>query len=132
MAVNDPADGFQFAVVSDRTGQHREKVFSRAMHLVNLLPPAFVVSVGDLIEGYTPTPEAMAADWDQFNGFLKPLGMPFFYAGGNHDLGTKAKNTSWDGRYGRRQYHFTYKNVLFLVLNAEDLHTWSGRSTSRS
>src|SRR5262245_54143087 len=45
---NDPGE-FQFAVVSDRTGGHRAKVFSRAVKQLNLLQPEFVVSVGDLI-----------------------------------------------------------------------------------
>src|SRR5262245_21874942 len=53
---NDPAD-FQFAIVSDRTGGHRAKVFSRAIDQLNLLQPEFVVSVGDLIEGYTESKE---------------------------------------------------------------------------
>ena len=49
---NDPAD-FHFAIVSDRTGGHRAGVFSQAVEQLNLLQPEFVVSVGDLIEGYT-------------------------------------------------------------------------------
>src|SRR4051794_11564104 len=56
---NDPAE-FQFAVVSDRTGGHRARVFSRAVDQLNLMQPEFVVSVGDLIEGYTENREEMA------------------------------------------------------------------------
>ena len=50
---NSDPEQFQFAVVSDRTGGHRAKIFSRAVHQINLLQPEFVMSVGDLIEGYT-------------------------------------------------------------------------------
>ncbi len=46
---DDPAD-FQFAIVSDRTGGHRARIFSRAIEQLNLMQPEFVVSVGDLIE----------------------------------------------------------------------------------
>ena len=53
LKVNNDADDFQFAIVSDRTGGHRAKIFSRAVEQLNLLQPEFVLSVGDLIEGYT-------------------------------------------------------------------------------
>ena len=55
LKVNNSAEDFQFVVVSDRTGGHREKIFSRAVEQINLLQPEFVLSVGDLIEGYTDT-----------------------------------------------------------------------------
>ena len=61
-------DQFQFVVISDRTGGHRDKIFSRAVHQVNLLQPEFVVSVGDLIEGYTVKPEVFTAQWEEFDG----------------------------------------------------------------
>src|SRR3954447_22791674 len=53
---NDPRE-FRFAIVSDRTGGHRAGIFSRAIERLNLLQPEFVVSVGDLIEGYTEEKE---------------------------------------------------------------------------
>jgi hypothetical protein len=117
---NDDPDQFQFAVVSDRTGGHRANVFSRAVYQVNLLQPTFVMSVGDLIEGYTTKQEKMAEEWDQFDGFVKKLEMPFFYAPGNHDIANKDMLAKWGERYGKRFYHFTYKNVLFLVVSSEN------------
>jgi hypothetical protein len=57
---DDPAD-FQFAIVSDRTGIHRDGVFRQALEQVNLFQPAFVISVGDLIEGYTEDRDRIAA-----------------------------------------------------------------------
>jgi len=46
-------NNFQFAIVTDRTGGHRPGVFMEGIHKLNLLQPEFVMSVGDLIEGYT-------------------------------------------------------------------------------
>ncbi|WP_439632273.1 metallophosphoesterase [Gemmata sp.] len=119
LKLNSDADQFQFAVVSDRTGGHREKVFSRAVAQVNLLQPQFVMSVGDLIEGYTLKEEVATEQWDEFDGYVKRFEMPFFYVPGNHDLANKVLATKWGERYGKRYYHFTYKNVLFLALNSE-------------
>jgi hypothetical protein len=120
LKVNNDADRFQFAVVSDRTGGHREKVFSRAVAQINLLQPEFVMSVGDLIEGYTTKEETAKEQWDEFDGYVKQLQMPFFYVPGNHDLANKTLVSKWGERYGRRYYHFLYKNALFLCLNCEN------------
>ena len=119
LKLNAAPDQFQFAVVSDRTGGHREKVFSKAVYQVNLLQPEFVMSVGDLIEGYTTKEEAIKEQWDQFDGFVQKFEMPFFYVPGNHDITNKVMMQKWGERYGKRYYHFTYKNVLFLSLCSE-------------
>jgi serine/threonine-protein phosphatase CPPED1 len=116
---NDP-DQFTFAVVSDRTGGHRDKVFSQAVQRVNLLQPQFVMSVGDLIEGYTTKEETIQKEWDEFDGYTKRFEMPFFYVPGNHDLTNKTMVTKWGERYGKRYYHFTYRDVLFLCLCSEN------------
>lgn len=116
---NDPAE-FQFAVVSDRTGGHRGKIFSRAVEQLNLLQPEFVVSVGDLIEGYTEDQQRLTAEWREFQTYVSRLHMPFFYVPGNHDIANKAQDTVWGEKFGRRYYNFVYRNVLFLMLSSED------------
>lgn len=116
---NDPED-FQFVLVSDRTGGHRAQVFSRAVEQINLLQPEFVVSVGDLIEGNSDKPERLESDWREFQGYVAKLKMPFFYVPGNHDLTNKVQEKLWQAKFGRRYYHFVYKNVLFLLLCSED------------
>ena len=45
--LRDSADEFTFAVVTDRTGEHREGVFEEAIEKLGLLGSRFVVSVGD-------------------------------------------------------------------------------------
>src|SRR5437763_2725401 len=75
---NDPRE-FRFAIVSDRTGGHRPQVFSKAVERLNLLQPEFVVTVGDLVEGYTEEREKMEEQWKEFDGYVKKLQMPFFY-----------------------------------------------------
>jgi hypothetical protein len=116
---NDPAE-FQFAIVSDRTGGHRPGVFRRAVDVLNLLQPQFVLSVGDLVEGYTQDRAVLDAQWREFAAEVGRLQMPFFYVPGNHDLSNRAMTRFWRERYGRRYYHFVYRDVLFLVLNSDD------------
>jgi hypothetical protein len=116
---NDPAE-FRFALVSDRTGGHRPQVFSRAVEQLNLLQPEFVVSVGDLIEGYKDDPVKLDAEWREFQGYVAKLQMPFFYVPGNHDVSTSYLCRLWQEKFGRRYYHFVYRQVLFLLLDANE------------
>ncbi|MCI0460095.1 MAG: metallophosphoesterase [Gemmataceae bacterium] len=116
---NDPSV-FRFAIVTDRTGGARPGVFERAVEQLNWLQPEFVVSVGDLIQGGSADLKKVNTQWDQFNGFIAKLEMPFFYVPGNHDISNKVMDLRWGEMFGRRYYHFVYKNVLFLLLNTED------------
>ncbi|MEM9619996.1 MAG: metallophosphoesterase [Pseudomonadota bacterium] len=115
---DNPTD-FYFAIVSDRTGGLRQGVFSKAVEKLNLLEPAFVVSVGDFIEGYSENPVQLNAEWDEFEGFIEGLETPFFYTPGNHDMSNALMADIWQQRFGPSFYHFVYKDVLFLSLNSE-------------
>ncbi|MEN0005653.1 MAG: metallophosphoesterase [Bacteroidota bacterium] len=125
---NNPCQ-FQFAIVTDRTGGHRPGVFMDGVRKLNLLQPEFVMSVGDLIEGYTEDVAQLDREWNEFTGFIDSLEMPFFYVPGNHDITNKTMETEYKKRFGQTYYHFTYKEVLFLCLNTEDQYRGSRRGT---
>ncbi len=117
--VRDDPGRFHFVVLSDRTGAHRPGVYESAIEKVNLLQPALVMSVGDQIEGYTEDEARLDAEWLEIESFVKRLDMPYFYTAGNHDMGNRVMLRAWSERFGPSYYHFTYKDVLFLVLNSE-------------
>ncbi|NIP15997.1 MAG: hypothetical protein GWM88_15210 [Pseudomonadales bacterium] len=119
LEANDAEEDFTFVVVADRTRGHRPGVFESGMPKVNLLQPAFVVSVGDLIEGYTDDAARLKAEWDEFEGLIEQLDVPFFYAAGNHDMSNAVMSEAWRARFGPSFYHFLYKDVLFVVVNSE-------------
>lgn len=114
----DPRD-FQFAIVTDRTGGHRAMVFEKAVRALNTLQPEFVISVGDLIEGYTEEPTQSVREWNEFQSFVARLEMPFFFVPGNHDLSNPMMAAEWKRRFGRPFYHFIYRDALFLALTSE-------------
>jgi len=116
---NNP-DNFQFAIVSDRTGGHRAGVFADAVEKLNLLKPEFVVSIGDLIEGYIEDDAGLDRQWDEFDSLVDKLQMPFFYVPGNHDISNSVMAKKWQERLGPSYYHFLYRDVLFLCLNTQD------------
>lgn len=127
--INDKPGQFQFVVVTDRTGGHRPGIFEKGVDKVNLLQPEFVISVGDLIEGYTTDTVEINRQWDEFTGFVNKLEMPFFYVPGNHDLTNPVMEKIWKKRFGPTHYSFIYKDVLFMALNSEDQTRGSGKGS---
>ena len=126
---NRSVDQFQFAIVTDRTGGHRPGIFLKGIQKLNLLQPEFVMSVGDLIEGYTEDQERLNAEWTEFMGFIDSLDAPFFYVPGNHDITNKLMEDKWKELFGVTYYSFVYNDVLFLCLNSEDNIRGAGRGT---
>ncbi|MCA9266180.1 MAG: metallophosphoesterase [Planctomycetales bacterium] len=117
--LNDP-ERFQIAIMTDRTGGHRPGIWMKAVERVNLLRPEFVVSVGDLIEGYTEDRHRINNEWEEFLGFIDKMQMRFFFVAGNHDLTNPTMHEIWRERFGPEWYSFDYKNVHFICLNSED------------
>ncbi len=73
-----------------------------------------------MIEGYPKDSLQIDRWWEQFNGWVGKLDMPFFYMPGNHDITNNLLVRKWESLYGRTYYHFIYKDVLYLVLNSEE------------
>ncbi|HQR08519.1 MAG TPA: metallophosphoesterase [Gemmatales bacterium] len=126
---NNADDTFRFAIVSDRTGGHREGIFSKAVAQLNLMQPEFVMSVGDLIEGYSEKDEAIAGMWKEFDNYVSKLTMPFFRVPGNHDTANTTMQKYWKNKFGQIYYHFVYKNVLFLCAHTEDFPEGTKQAT---
>jgi hypothetical protein len=117
--LNDPNE-FQFAIISDIHGGNRPGIFEKAVEKINLMNPEFVLSVGDLIDGYTDDKHVVDEQRNAFEKQIAPLGMRFFFVPGNHDLSNNLMTKKWEDRFGRSYYHFVYRNVLFLCFNSED------------
>ena len=111
---------FQFVVMADRTGGHREGIFERAVGKVNLLSPEFVMSVGDLIEGNSDNPGVVNREWDEVEAILAGLKAPFHFVAGNHDFSNQVMAEIWRKRHGPDFNSFLYEGALFVILNSED------------
>jgi len=117
--LNDP-ERFHIAIMTDRTGGHRSGIWMQGVRAVNLLRPEFVVSVGDLIEGYTEDIPRIEAEWKEFLGFIDKMEMKFFFVAGNHDVTNPIMHDIWRKHFGPEWYSFDYKGVHFVCLASED------------
>lgn len=110
----------RFAILPDRTGGMRAGAYELGVKKVELLQPEFVMSIGDLIDGYTEDPDVWNEQWDEMEVILSGLSMPFYYVAGNHDVSNEGLLSEWNRRHGCPYYSFVRGDVLFLVLNTED------------
>lgn len=110
----------RFVVFGDRTGLARPGVFEQALRQVRLLQPDFILSVGDLIEGYTEDRAEIERQWTEVDSAIAQTGIPFIHTPGNHDIDNAATLEAWQSRRGPSYYSFTYKGALFIVLSTED------------
>lgn len=117
--IDDP-DRFQIAIMTDHTGGHRPGIWMDAVTKLNMLRPSFVMSVGDLVEGFTEDRDEALRQWREFEGFVDRLEMRFFFVAGNHDLSNDLLDGLWREKFGPTWYSFDYKRVHFLCLCSED------------
>jgi len=76
----------------------------------------FGVLLGDIV-----SPNPIAQDWDEVDTDIKSLGLPVYFAVGNHDMENRPL---FENRYGDTYYHFFFQNDLFIVLDP-NIDGWS-------
>lgn len=130
---DDPGD-FRFAVIPDRGGGDYRGAFTNALRCADLMHPAFVMTVGDLVNGFGGTARGYNLQQDELTNFVSRVRAPFFYTIGNHDINVnlppqgarnyEVSSAVWREHFGSRTYYsFTYKKCLFVVLNTMDGRT---------
>ena len=118
-------DEFHFVVLGD-SQFHDPAGFNRIIDDVRLLYPAFVIQVGDMIEGYTSDLTAVNREWDRFRQQIAPLApIAFMPVPGNHDLYNASRQADpaieqiYLETWGATYYSFSYRNSLMIVLNTD-------------
>jgi len=76
----------------------------------------FGVLTGDIVIA-----NPVAQDWDEVDAEIDTLGLPVYFAVGNHDMENRPL---YESRYGITYYHFFYQNDLFIVIDP-NIDGWS-------
>jgi predicted phosphodiesterase len=126
IAAFKPADDFAFAILGDRTGEEVEGVYEEAWRETNLERPAFVVTVGDTIQGGSD--RRVETEWEEAEAVLGPYRRyKILFTPGNHDVWSAASARAFVAHSKRPlHYGFDFKQVHITVLDnsrTDDLST---------
>lgn len=128
--LSPPGDeeAFHFVVFGDRTGGPKEgiNVLAAAVEETNLLDPDFVMTVGDLVQGYNQTPEWLE-QMREYKATMAGLHMQWYPVAGNHDVYWRGGETppghheaNYEEHFGPLWYWFGHKNAAFIVLYTDE------------
>ena len=132
LPTNDEA--FTFIIFGDRTSGVDEKlpVLAAAVRDVNRIEPDFVITVGDMIQGYCTTDRWME-EFHMYKTAMNELNCPWFPVSGNHDLSWRGQNppahwheANYEKHVGPLWYAFEHKNCWFIVLHTNETNPETG------
>ena len=126
---NDAPEDFHFVVIPDRGGGDYRGAFTNALKCADMMHPAFVITVGDEVNGFKRVYPLIAKEKDDLTNKTAVVRAPFFHVVGNHDINIsmpgpysnayEVTQQVWRDYFGPSEYYsFIYKNCLFLVLNS--------------
>jgi 3',5'-cyclic-AMP phosphodiesterase len=108
---------FHFAILGDRTGEAVPGVYEQAWHAAAAEHPAFVITVGDTIEGLH---DATAQnEWREVNRMLQPFrSIPLYLTPGNHDVWSALSEQLFrEHAKHPLHYSFDYRQAHFTILD---------------
>lgn len=112
-----PNASFHFVLLGDRTGEAQPGIYERVWQQVAKEHPAFVVSVGDTIQGLDDA--TAATEWRQVFALLRPYrGIPLYLTPGNHDVWSAVSEQLFRQYAGHPlHYSFDYAQAHFTILD---------------
>ncbi len=110
-------DEFDFAILGDRTGEAVDGVYEEAWREADIGHPAFVITVGDTIQGGNE--RTMEREWEEAESIFAPYRRyKILLTPGNHDVWSTASARAYV-TYSKRPLHygFDYRQVHITVLD---------------
>lgn len=110
-------ESLRFVILGDRTGEARPGVYEQVWQEVAAENPAFVITVGDTIEGLNDA--TAPAEWQEVDRLLKPYQrFPLYFTAGNHDIWSEASERLFR-QHTARPLHYSFDRgpAHFTVLD---------------
>jgi len=107
----------RIAVLGDRTGGHVPGSYGDVVGEVELLKPDYVLTVGDMIEGYIDDRDGIIKEWDEYDSIMARLEMPVYYTPGNHDIWSDLSEEIYRERYFDPYYSIDIEGIHVIFLD---------------
>jgi len=105
-----------FAILGDRTGDHIPGKFGETLAEILRLKPDFILTVGDMIEGYTDDTVRLIAEWEEYKKIIEPSNIPIFHTPGNHDILSDVQDAMYRRYWGDPYYSFDRSGIHFIIV----------------
>ncbi|HTA45267.1 MAG TPA: metallophosphoesterase [Bryobacteraceae bacterium] len=116
-AAAPPPDTFRFVILGDRTGETEDHIYEQIWAEATKTNPAFVVAVGDTIQGLNDT--TAETEWRQAEEILALYHrFPLYLAPGNHDVWDEPSVQLFEKHAGHPlHYSVDYGPAHFTILD---------------
>lgn len=116
LAFAPPDNDFHFAIMGDRTGRADDRVYQQIWREIEATKPAFVMNVGDSIEGGNDADADV--EWASLRRIWQRVPYSLYCTPGNHDIWSPRSEAQFRKATGHAPaYSFDYQNAHFTVLD---------------
>lgn len=108
----------RFVIMGDRTGGAVPGIYEQMVIEAERLKPDFVMTVGDMIEGYTEDTTVLNNEWAEYLAIVEKFSCPIYYTPGNHDITSDPLVEPYQKHTGQKTYYsFNHRGLHFVILD---------------